>query len=1197
MRIQLLPIILILLFSFEQQKGHAQILDTLQIQWDSLPSPPEGIFKDYFRRGNELYATTNTDTYASVHKSLDNGETWTEFIGGDSIALFCATENYLYYTSKNPFSFDDTNVALYRLDNDGNETMVRHFSTNITVGMSGGGTQIERWFIEDLKITNDSILSYSTYKQIWNVGPGGGNSGADYEPEFSYSFDEGINWQTLPARGISDIKGDSIIIHDRDYGWIFKLGENYNLPLDTVLAYPSGPGIGDPKIITWQDNAITLYANGNSPSNSSQLYPYQTIDYGVTWTELDFPFDFFGNNLKFDFSSNHTVIGSTIGVFRSTNQQTNTFEKIYDGEVSGKKIDHLRVIGEEIYANTNTGATLYSPNLGEDWEVRNWGLGDMRMETVFLGEDSLFVLGNYKKWHKWHRNEQIWRTVPHDGIGGTMTKFNGDWYGSSPLSRSEDGGGNWIDLSANPNGCCYNHLFTQGGVIYGSRHSTSFSGYSEDGENWGQFTLPGERFAVRDEFILLIQENEVKRSVDFGQTWTTVFTYPEDLSSVFVHQGHFYIFNQKGGLFKSENNGNTWIQTGANLFSYDNDYSLKTVYLTDSLIWFYSGGIHVSKNDGLNWHWIKNPGPFSNTRGVFQIGEHIYFTTFYSFHRVSEFKLLDEIEFLESHAALLTGQYFIDLNEDCAYNAGDIGLANKPIQLNPQSYNSFTHNDGSFAMQIPAGDYELTLDTLAYHAYCTPDSLFQISLSPNDTLHRVIGLQPISGIYDLGVWLTLMTAARPGFDVKYQVAVRNGGTEPVSPVLLHFVFPSDIMTPFDLPSNAAVVGDTILITIDEIPLYSNASFCLNFNLSAQAPLGNQLETTVAISNTYNDQNLGDNEADVKATIRGSYDPNDKQLLPENTVLAGEEWLEYLIRFQNTGTDTAFTVEVRDTLQLDAFDSFSFEMLDASHGYEVSLRDNRILTWIFDDILLPDSTTNEPESHGFVRFRLMPKDTLFQGETIRNSAGIYFDFNEPVITNTVVSEVEKQQIVFSQSATICEGDSYEGTTYFESEMLADTMGNWLIDTINIITLTVLPEYEIQIDTAIQAGDLIQSIAIYSDTVLVQNLTTQLGCDSTILTNVFILTATGSKELLATDIELLPNPATDFVLLQTSFKYPFKGELLLTDINGRVLYKQSSLFLDVGLQKMIIDLANLPVGTYVVLLKEETRVWKKILIKME
>jgi hypothetical protein len=49
--------------------------------------------------------------------------------------------------------------------------------------------------------------------------------------------------------------------------------------------------------------------------------------------------------------------------------------------------------------------------------------------------------------------------------------------------------------------------------------------------------------------------------------------------------------------------------------------------------------------------------------------------------------------------------------------------------------------------------------------------------------------------------------------------------------------------------------------------------------------------------------------------------------------------------------------------------------------------------------LPDSNTNEPASNGYVKYRVKLNNTLALGNTINNTAYIYFDFNAPIITNT------------------------------------------------------------------------------------------------------------------------------------------------------------------------------------------------------
>ena len=137
-------------------------------------------------------------------------------------------------------------------------------------------------------------------------------------------------------------------------------------------------------------------------------------------------------------------------------------------------------------------------------------------------------------------------------------------------------------------------------------------------------------------------------------------------------------------------------------------------------------------------------------------------------------------------------------------------------------------------------------------------------------------------------------------------------------------------------------------------------------------------------------------------VTGSYDPNDKTGFPlgineSNDILPNQQ-IEYLIRFQNTGTDTAFTVVIRDTLSAN-FDIFSVQSGVASHPYEFTISDSRAMEWTFNNILLPDSTTNEVGSHGFIKFTVNQLPDLAEETILENTAHIYFDFNDPIITNT------------------------------------------------------------------------------------------------------------------------------------------------------------------------------------------------------
>jgi uncharacterized repeat protein (TIGR01451 family) len=146
---------------------------------------------------------------------------------------------------------------------------------------------------------------------------------------------------------------------------------------------------------------------------------------------------------------------------------------------------------------------------------------------------------------------------------------------------------------------------------------------------------------------------------------------------------------------------------------------------------------------------------------------------------------------------------------------------------------------------------------------------------------------------------------------------------------------------------------------------------------------------------------------------GSYDPNEKLGYPvgvgdEKDVEPGTE-ITYDVYFQNTGTDTAFFVVIRDTLP-EALDLSTLRLGTSSHNYVASIDTNRVLTFRFDDILLPDSTTNLIESQGVVQFRIGHDEALIRGDRFENKAAIYFDYNDPIITNYSRHRIAPERLI-------------------------------------------------------------------------------------------------------------------------------------------------------------------------------------------
>jgi len=164
-----------------------------------------------------------------------------------------------------------------------------------------------------------------------------------------------------------------------------------------------------------------------------------------------------------------------------------------------------------------------------------------------------------------------------------------------------------------------------------------------------------------------------------------------------------------------------------------------------------------------------------------------------------------------------------------------------------------------------------------------------------------------------------------------------------------------------------------------------------------------------------------------AELTSAFDPNEKSVIPSGigaqNYIRAEDVLEYQIDFQNTGSDTAYKVEIVDTLDTRYLDLTTFESGVSSHTYTVNMYGNGIIVWTFKHIYLPDSNVDEAGSHGFVKFKINQVADNPVGTVINNAAAIYFDYNEAVITNnaflTITDSVfsSKTQILFDHAVKI------------------------------------------------------------------------------------------------------------------------------------------------------------------------------------
>lgn len=354
----------------------------------------------------------------------------------------------------------------------------------------------------------------------------------------------------------------------------------------------------------------------------------------------------------------------------------------------------------------------------------------------------------------------------------------------------------------------------------------------------------------------------------------------------------------------------------------------------------------------------------------------------------------------------LSGRLHLDENADCLQDVDEVGMANQLLRIQPGPYYAMTDANGDYSTYLPYGSY--TLEQL------NPDAVQRCPVAAPIPFDVVNGLpDPVIDIADsLGTAFdleahTANTIARPGFTFNYNLWARNVSGYPGDPVTLDFTW--DPLFTFVSSSVAptALGGNTAQWQLPAVLPFGSVGVMVTLQVPPDPLLiGTYHSSTLVATSIMPEGNAGNNTNTEDLMVMGSYDPNDKQARTSSRAadaiyfLDLDEHIDYTIRFQNTGNDTAFTVVVTDTIS-ELHDMATLQMLGASHAFVPSIVGTNVLKFTFNNILLVDSTTNEPASHGFVRFRLKPTATTQSTPllTIANNADIFFDFNPPVRTNT------------------------------------------------------------------------------------------------------------------------------------------------------------------------------------------------------
>ncbi len=355
----------------------------------------------------------------------------------------------------------------------------------------------------------------------------------------------------------------------------------------------------------------------------------------------------------------------------------------------------------------------------------------------------------------------------------------------------------------------------------------------------------------------------------------------------------------------------------------------------------------------------------------------------------------------------IAGQIKLDSNNN---GCDDGDLPKQFIKLNinggTNQGSTFTEVNGDFKFYVPAGSFDVTplVENPTWFSFSPPFSTVLFSNVDESSVQNFCIIP--NGIHqDLEVVIEPIEVAQPGFNATYKIVYRNKGNIAVSGSL-NFNYNDALLdfTSATLMPSTQSTGALSWNYADLLPFESRSIYVtISVNSPSATPpvnIGTILNFNVSINPVATDENQTDNQFAYVQTVVGSSIPNGITCIQGELLSLVEigNYLHYVVNFENTGTYLAENVVARIEVDSAKFDIASLQLLSSSHPCYTRIAGN-IVEFIFEGINLEARSGNPPVGgHGDVLFKIRTNDNLVNNDIVLQRAGLYFDYNLPLITN-------------------------------------------------------------------------------------------------------------------------------------------------------------------------------------------------------
>ncbi|WP_020571322.1 DUF7619 domain-containing protein [Neolewinella persica] len=511
---------------------------------------------------------------------------------------------------------------------------------------------------------------------------------------------------------------------------------------------------------------------------------------------------------------------------------------------------------------------------------------------------------------------------------------------------------------------------------------------------------------IADEAIYGLQSRKLVKSVPVNLSEPEIVILSENVHygpSKFNEELFVYITRQTGEDYQIKVSNGT-----------PNSPFQEEVFLDQNIPqWtLHNGSIVFLKNDSLFSYSVASDRTTSytfpeshlvNFNLLPELNNSIYFTA-------DNILLGNEIHYLDFNIFQSTsGLTYHDANQNNQPDPEEALLTNIPvIAQGATSQTTFSNQEGRFSHFLrPEQSYTVSVLTdPCWELSTTPES-YAINTVQDSIYNLNFGFQPIQGAASIR---PLLSMARPrcAFTIPAWITLYNDGCKDLEHTFAEITLPEGV-TLVSADSPPTIVGNALSWEPGALATGESHVIHLELKMPGEEANGEEITINLHSSGIYDADIFTESNFLFSQPLSCAIDPNDKQVTPSradttnSNYTQNDETLTYTIRFQNTGTDTAFNVRLEDQLS-NQLDHLTFKPIAASHDYRASMDEKGLVKVFFDNIMLPDSNTNQTLSNGYFTFDVNARPGLEDFTTINNTVGIFFDFNQPVITNTVTSTI-------------------------------------------------------------------------------------------------------------------------------------------------------------------------------------------------